>query len=229
MFGLSTMRCATVAGAALAVLGLCPTGAAHADTFIPLPGGTITRTLGDGTVVHLSIEGESAKISGSMAATPLHRNVWTTGRAVADVETASGAKPTIKLAPGYVVGCQVNLSSLESDEEESAGVQLPSDSGNPLSALQAGLGDTETLVLGPGQATAHSVLDLEMPDDYGQESHKNYNKVSGPHASVAWTDETFAVNGCGGYAQARSFVTAEIGTGRALAVVTVWGAPFSMG
>ena len=94
--------------------------------------------------------------------------------------------------------------------------------------MEAGIGDTGTLVLGPGQARARYLLDLEMPDDYGRESHKNYNKVVGPHASVAWTDETFAVDGCGGYAQEGSFVTAEIGTGRALAMVTVWGAPFAI-
>ncbi|MFE3262178.1 MspA family porin [Nocardia sp. NPDC059091] len=32
----------------------------------------------------------------------------------------------------------------------------------------------------------------------------------GPHAGVSWTDETFAVNGCGGYAQVRSFVAVEV-------------------
>ncbi|MFF0500684.1 MspA family porin [Nocardia aobensis] len=40
---------------------------------------------------------------------------------------------------------------------------------------------------------------------------------------------TTAVHGCGGYAQVRSFVIAEIGTGHTLAMVTVWGVPFTMG
>ncbi|MEV6101624.1 MspA family porin [Nocardia sp. NPDC051981] len=39
---------------------------------------------------------------------------------------------------------------------------------------------------------------------------EGYNKVPGPHAGVSWTDETFTVNGCGGYAQARSFVAVEV-------------------
>ncbi|MBO0855041.1 MAG: MspA family porin [Nocardia sp.] len=223
MFGLSTIRGAAVIGAAITAvaLGWCPPAPAHADTFIPLPGGAVTRTLGDGSVVHMRIDGESAKISGAMAATPLHRNVWATAHAVADVEHA--ARTTIKMSPGYIVGCQVDLSSL--DNGGTASGSVPATGGAP--AAEAGA-DT-TLTLGPGQARMVRLLDLEMPDDFNTDIHRNYNQVSGPHASVSWQDETFAVDGCGGYAQARSFVSAEISTGHARAMVTVWGAPFSMG
>ncbi|MBF6334208.1 MspA family porin [Nocardia transvalensis] len=46
---------------------------------------------------------------------------------------------------------------------------------------------------------------------------------------MSWTDETFAIDGCAGYAQARTFVTADVVTDRVESTVTVWGQPFSMG
>ncbi len=211
-------------------LGLCSSGAAHADTFIPLPGASITRTLGDGTVVTLSIDNESAKISGSMGATPLHRNVWTTGRGVADVSGDKAGSASVKLYPGYVVGCQVTINGLTSGESESGSVDPSKLSGqNPLAALGGNVGETETLVIAPGQAVARYLLDIEKPNDFGNDSHKRYHRVTGPHASVRWTDETFAVDGCAGYAQARTFVTADVATDNTESMITVWGEPFSMG
>ncbi|RDI64175.1 MspA family porin [Nocardia pseudobrasiliensis] len=223
----------TTAVTAIAVtvgLGLCSPGVANADTFIPLPGGTITRTLGDGTEVTVSIQGESAKISGSMGATPLHRNVWTTGRGVVDVAGGKSGSASVKIYPGYVVGCQVSVSGLTSGENESGSVD-PSKAGgsNPLAALGGNVGGTETLVLAPGQAAARYLLDIEKPNDFGNDSHKRYHQVTGPHASVSWTDETFALDGCAGYAQARTFVTADVATDNTESMITVWGEPFSMG
>ncbi|MFI5777507.1 MspA family porin [Nocardia sp. NPDC051570] len=208
-----------------AALWLCSAGVADADTFIPLPGGAITRTLGDGTVVTVSIEDESAKISGSMAATPLHRNVWTTGRGVVDVSGGDSGSVSVKLYPGYVVGCQVHINGLTSRENESGSIKT----GGRSPSFSGTIGDTETLVLAPGQTAARYLLDIERPDDFGSDSHKRFHKVTGPHASVSWTDETFAVDGCAGYAQARTFVTAVVATDKAKSMTTVWGEPFSMG
>jgi hypothetical protein len=47
--------------------------------------------------------------------------------------------------------------------------------------------------------------------------------------SVGWTDETFSVDGCGGCAQARTFVAVDVATDNTESMVTLWGAPFSMG
>ncbi|MEA3528708.1 MspA family porin, partial [Nocardia gipuzkoensis] len=44
-------RMAGVGAAATIAMGLFSTGAANADTFVPLPGGELTKTLSDGTVV----------------------------------------------------------------------------------------------------------------------------------------------------------------------------------
>lgn len=73
------------------------------------------------------------------------------------------------------------------------------------------------------------MLDLEQADDYGNETHKKRNKFKGHSGSVSWADETIGLNGCGGYAQARSFVSVEVETDNVISWVTVWGQPFSIG
>ncbi|MEV6771605.1 MspA family porin [Nocardia sp. NPDC051030] len=213
-----------VALTAAVVLGLASPGAAQADTFIPLPGGTVTRELPDGTTVTVTIDTESVKISPSMGSTPVHRNVWATGRGVVDLAGPSAATSTVKISPGYVVGCQVDIGALS---ESGGGTGTGDANPQTLPALSQTLG--EGITLGPGQATVRLLLDLEKPDDYGMESHKRYNKTPGPHASVTWVDETFSVDGCGGYAQARSFVMAEVDTTNFIGNVMVWSAPFTMG
>ncbi|MFE3053558.1 MspA family porin [Nocardia sp. NPDC059239] len=89
--------------------GLLSTGAANADTFVPLPGGSITETMDDGTVVTITMTGESANINPSMGATPLHRNAWVSGSAQVQL---SGTNSSVgrKIVPGCVVGCQVDIA-----------------------------------------------------------------------------------------------------------------------
>uniref|UniRef100_UPI0024565D4A MspA family porin n=1 Tax=Nocardia asiatica TaxID=209252 RepID=UPI0024565D4A len=99
-------RMAGVGAAATIAMGLFSTGAANADTFVPLPGGELTKTLSDGTVVTVRLVGESANISPSMGATPLHRNAWVSGSAQVELSGAAGGK----IFPGYTVGCQVNIA-----------------------------------------------------------------------------------------------------------------------
>ncbi|MEC3912976.1 MspA family porin [Nocardia sp. CDC160] len=222
-------------GAALAaavVSGLGAPGPAHADTFIPLPGGSITRQLADGTTLTVRITGESAKISPSMGDTPVHRTVWTTAVASVDLDGPSASNATVKVSPGYVVGCQVDISGLNNGTSGGVTItpsQIGSNPNNPFAGISPTQSLSEGITLGPGQATARLLLDIEKPDDYGQESHKRYNKATGPHASVSWTDEEFEVNGCGGYAQARSFVAAEVDTTTFIGNLVLFGEPFSMG
>src|SRR6266568_1348702 len=216
-------RMAGLGLAAAAAIGYFSVGAADADTFVPLPDEHITQTLDDGTVVTVSITGQSANINPSMGATPLHRNVWTSGTAAVDLAGggAGGKDTKTKLVPGYVVGCQVDLSSgatsgVEADATESDSSVTPTGTGS------------ETLTLAAGEAKTEYILDLESPDDYNHESHSAYQAVPGPHQSVTWNNETFMINGCGGYAQARAFATARVYTKHGLSYVTVWGKPFSI-
>ncbi|WP_067672359.1 MspA family porin [Nocardia miyunensis] len=220
-------RLAGIGVAAGTAIGYFSVGAASADTFVPLPGGSVTQTLGDGTVVTVSINGESAKISPSMGATPLHRNVWTSAHGEINLRGGqAGSKDTYtKLRPGYIVACQVDISSVTPGGDASGSTDLTADSPS-LSTSADASGD---LSLSAGQAKIRYLLDLESPDDYGAESHSARHKVVGPHNGVTWTDETFSVNGCAGYAQARSFVEAAVYTGHTVGYVTVWGKPFSIG
>ncbi|NKY55748.1 MspA family porin [Nocardia flavorosea] len=214
-------RLAGVGAAASVALGLFSTGAANADTFIPLPGGEIVKTLSDGTVVTVRMVGESANISPSMGSTPVHRNAWVSGSAQVEI-SGGGEDVGGKIYPGYVVGCQVNIDG--GGAEGGADAEIDSEGSVTPSGEVGG-----NLTLGPGQADSFYVLDIEKPDDYGNEDHSTNNKFKGNSGSVTWSDTTIGLNGCGGYAQARSFVKVKVETDNVMSVVTLWGQPFSLG
>jgi len=213
------VRLAAVGAAAAATMGFFSVGAANADTFVPLPGGSITQTLADGTVVTVNLTDESANISPSLGSTPLHRNVWVNGKASVELQGA-GAKGAI-ITPGYILACQVDFGAgaggdmKSSTKADGTGTIAPSVSGN--------------MTLGPGQAKNVTVLDLEKKDAYGAESHTGGNKFTGKTGSVTWADSTLGVSGCAGYAQARSYVKVAVSTDNVSSTVTLWGQPFSIG
>jgi len=221
-------RLAGIGLAATAAFGLFSTGAADADTFVPLPGGHMTKTMGDGTVVNVSITNESADINPSIQATPMSRNTWASGHASVDLTGGKAGDPSTKtkLDVGYIVGCQVDLSSGMTAGADATGTADLTTS--PATVTPTGDGST-TLTLAAGQAKVLNLLDVEQPDDFGVDSHYAYQGIKGPHQSVNWHDETFSVDGCGGYAQARSFAQAQVYTPNGIGYVTVWGKPFSIG
>ncbi|MFD4407740.1 MspA family porin [Nocardia sp. NPDC058499] len=210
-------------GAAVAALGVLSVGPADADTFVPLPGGELVQTLSDGTVVTVRLVGESATISPSMGATPVHRNAWVSGSTQIEI---SGARGEVggTVFPGYTVGCQVNIVG----GGASGGVQ-GSVTGEGNGNGSVGTSGGSNLSLGPGQAKSFYILDREQADDFGAESHKVYNYFAGNSGSVTWSDETIGLNGCAGYAQARAFVSVEVRTESVTSMVTLWGHPFSIG
>ncbi|MEU1525428.1 MspA family porin [Nocardia rhamnosiphila] len=205
--------------AALAA-GLVSAGVADADTFVPLPGGTVTETLADGTAVTVRIVGESATVSPSMGATPLHRNAWVSASAL--VELSAPAR-SVLIKPGYVVGCQVNIAGGGAN----GGANYSSDWAGQSPSAGGSLGGA--LTLGPGQAQRFYLLDLEGPDAFGSESHRPFTQHTGTSGSVTWRNSTIGLAGCAGYAQARVFAEVEVETPNAKEIVTVWGQPFSLG
>lgn len=217
----NSARLAGLAGAAAVTLGLLSTGAANADTFVPLPGGEVVRTLSDGTTVTVRLVGESANINPSMGSTPVHRNAWVSGSA--QVEVAGDNAKGGKIYPGYVVGCQVNI--------DGGGVEggVEGESSWDGEDVSVGASSGAELSLGPGQATSFYVLDIEKADDYGNEDHGTNNKFKGKSGSVTWADSTIGLSGCGGYAQARAFVKVKVETENVSSTVTLWGQPFSIG
>jgi hypothetical protein len=219
IFTKASARLVGVAGAAAVALGLLSTGAAHADTFIPLPGGEITETLPDGTAVTIRLVNESVNINPSMGATPLHRNVWASGRAEVQVH---GAHEGVKLYPGYVVGCQVDISGGNATGGANGAVNA---SGNGSGGVTSG----GNLTLGPGQTSTFWLLDVEGPDAYGAQGSVPAIKFRGQEGSVTWADSTLGLGGCAGYAQARSFVAVEVSTKFGRSELRLWGQPFSLG
>ncbi|WP_068277573.1 MspA family porin [Aldersonia kunmingensis] len=217
------VRLAGVGAVTAIALGFFSAGAANADTFVPLPDGQIIRTLDDGTVVTVKRVGESALISPSLGATPLHRNVWTSGTAI--VETSIEADSSIE--PGYIVGCQINFGG--ADFGLGGGIEGNTGTDGGGGGAAAAVDTTGDFHFGPGQAVNYPILDLESPDDYGDEGHDADNGFSGTSGSVNWSDMTFGVTGCAGYAQARSYVTAYVATDNVSSTVTLWGQPFSIG
>ncbi|TJZ80198.1 porin [Rhodococcus oryzae] len=214
------LRIATTGAAAAVALSFCSIGAANADTVIPLPGGTITKTLADGTEVTVTMTGESATVSPSMGSTPLHRNVWVSGSAKVEISGGSGAEGG-SIEPGYIVGCQLTLGG-ETGADAGIGAEWKG-------AAEPTAGGAGTVSIGPGEAASFPILDLESADDFGGESHSGEHSFEGDSGSVTWADSTMGVDGCAGYAQARSYVNVTVDTENVMSTVTLWGQPFSIG
>ncbi|VFA99727.1 MspA family porin [Nocardia cyriacigeorgica] len=211
-------RAAGVGAAAAVALGLLSTGAANADTFVPLPDG---EKVGPGVTIKRTHE--HALISPSMAANGAGRVVWVSGNASADVTVTpegevgpnngpAGAPGTnnssthgaSQLNTGYIVGCQVSIG----DEAISAGVS------GSVDLDGASVGGSVGLELGPGEVK------------FVQIEYKDILKPG--HYSVEYQDVEMEIQGCAGYAQARAYTVVEI-IGDHYSKTTLYGQPFSIG
>lgn len=214
------LRLAAVGAATTVALGFFSAGAANADTFTALPDGEVTKTLVDGTVVKITRTGESVNVSPSMGATPLHRNSWVSGRIGAEVTGPNAKGGSINV--GYVVACQATLGA-KGGADTGIGSNWEGDK-----TTQSAKSST-TVTVGPGQAANFRILDIEKADAYGAESHSGSHSFKGTSGSVTYADSTMSVNGCTGYAQARSFATVTVNTDTVTSTTTLWGQPFSIG
>ncbi|MEV6558258.1 MspA family porin [Nocardia sp. NPDC051756] len=213
-----TARALGIGAAAAVAMGLFSTGAANADTFVPLPDGERL-----GPDVKVTRTHESALISPSLSANGAGRTVWVSGTVMADVAAtpegkagptngAAGAPGTnnssthgvSRLSSGYIVGCQVSIS----DSAISAGVS----GGVSLSGASAG--GSLGLKLGPGQV---KFVEIDGKDI----------KKAGTY-SVEYQDVEMEIQGCAGYAQARAYSVVEI-IGDNYSKTSLYGMPFSIG
>ncbi|MEU4843341.1 MspA family porin [Nocardia testacea] len=211
-------RIAGVGAAAAVAVGLLSVGAANADAFVALPDGqkagpgvTITRT------------GEHAVVSPSMAANGAGRVVWVSGNAIADVTVTPEGEPgpnngptgadgtnnssthgASQLNTGYIVGCQVSIGEDAIGLGGSLGLSL--DGGS--------VGGSVGVDLGPGEVAFVQIdyKDITKPGKY----------------SVEYQDAEIEIQGCAGYAQARSYTVVEI-IGDHYSKTTLYGQPFSIG
>ncbi|MGU3294723.1 MspA family porin [Williamsia sp. M5A3_1d] len=215
----------TMAVVGATAVGLMSQGAASADTFQKLPNGAAR---GDNLLITRS--GESVQVSPSLAANGAGRNAWvsaditlyapklkakkagpnrgpageTTLPGTNGVET-NGASAT--LSAGYIVGCQVGIGSLTLG----GGANLGGIGG---AAPTLGLNGSFALPLVPGQV------------QFVLLNYKNIEKAGTYYLS--YDRAQLQVQGCGGYAQARSYSVVET-TGDDHQKVTLYGKPFSIG
>ncbi|MDI9953099.1 MspA family porin [Rhodococcus sp. IEGM 1305] len=221
-------KAAGVVAAATVAIGLLSTGAANADTFVPLQDGNITQTLLDGTVVTVRQTGNSANISPSMGSTPLHRNVWASG--TIDVSIDGGTAKGGTIDAGYIVACQLDFGGSASGGASASAGWDDIQAGTVENAVsQTGTKVGGGISIAPGQATNVPILDIEYTDEYGAEAHKSSFKFTGKSGGITYSDETFGVSGCAGYAQARSYAKVTVSTDSVDGTVTLWGQPFSLG
>ncbi|WP_301546880.1 MspA family porin [Gordonia sp. X0973] len=180
-----------------------------------LPGGHKRTTGIDGQVVTLKRSGEYAFQQQSQANNSFGRSTRISGIYTARINRGGG-----NVQVGYLVGCQVNVGGL--DVGISGGLYAPLTS--PTSILPT-VGGTLSLPVAPGQIQAVYVLDKNF-----------YKKV----VSIQLSGVELSVQGCAGYAQARSFVkvlaadqynaaNGTIGGSGGAIQTTLYGKPFSLG
>ncbi|MFT4201378.1 MspA family porin [Gordonia sp. (in: high G+C Gram-positive bacteria)] len=217
----SAWRRGAVVGVAAAALAMTAVPSADAAR---LPNG---KARGDGFTIIRT--GESYRVDHSMAANGAGRSVLVSGKATvlapgidtresgpendplgeeempgSNGTSSTGAAATLSI--GYVVGCQVDIGSLD--------LGLSAAITDIRSLGFGGAGGTISLPLAPGQIV------------YAQIDKKKLEKPGTYHFD--WLRSQMEIQGCGGYAQARSHITVEK-TGEDHEKVSLWGKPFTMG
>lgn len=194
-------------------------GDAQAGPTVNLPGQVQTKTLKDGTKVTITRSGEKATISPSMGGTPLHRNVLVSGRYQV---TTSDEKSYVSIGSGYIVGCQLTLGGTADGTATGSTTSLDPSAATVTASTGAGV------TIGPGTTANYVINDIEYKDPFGADGHMSTVNFTGD-GTVVYTNEAMMVNGCAGYAQARSYAAIYVTTESVSDTVYVYGKPFSMG
>lgn len=209
-------RLAALGAVASVGIGLLSTGAANAETFVPLANGE--KVVGPYKIAHFD---ESAKVAPQIAFNGLNRNAWATGTALSEVPEGS----TGTLKTGYLVGCQLDMTDLEFGLNFDVGIE----GGNtniitlfPIPFLIGGEGNTENKIGGGAD------FDIPLQDREVAAIEIASKDVLGPTTAIQYQDVAISVQNCGGFAQARSYTTLEL-TGNYRYKGTLYGQPFSLG
>ncbi|MGW4245073.1 MspA family porin [Nocardia sp. NPDC004722] len=247
----------TSTGLAIATAGLMTgvllaAGPAGADTQVPLPGGSGEFTGPDGVVVQLTRSGEQADISGSMAASPLSRNVLVSAVASVTVTAPPGVTVTGgRIETGYLVGCQVDLGSKSTvegsgnsagnDNAKPGNGQAPGDNGGGNAGggggggyggggLTVGTGDLGAGISPTGVTpSADPSMSLTLkPGKVGTKAIQTYT-FTGTSGVTQYVGHDLTIDGCAGYAEARSYTTVLVQDNVMDVTQTLWGQPFSIG
>ncbi len=195
--------------ASVAALGLAGMGAGDAAA-AKLPNGYKKVTGIDGEVVQTWRTNESAYAIGTVANNPTARGFVLSGNYQAKASAGVNGNIAVK----YIIGCQVDVSGLE------LGLS------GALDYTGAGtLGGSLSLPLSPGQVAVVDVTDKDFK--------------AGKPMSIQLSQLSFNLNGCAGYASARSAVKVIAAKGYntddgtvngegTLIQSTLYGKPFSI-
>ncbi|MCZ4534627.1 MspA family porin [Gordonia terrae] len=223
-----TRRVVAAAGITGAVaMGLTSLGAGGA-TAGPLAGGTITKTLVDGTPVTVQLFDEYVNVQRPISNVPTTREVWLSGKVRV---TVGGKAEGGSIKVGYDVGCQVNFGGAE--------VSVPGVEGglnyeDPSNVTVGGGLDGEEVgggfSLGPGEVKRQWLVNETSGDDTSYKDYEvNAYTFAGQRGGVAYSQEQFKVESCAGYAAARAFIQVTVSTDAVKGVVVLNGKPFSLG
>lgn len=234
------IRGASVVAVAGVALGALSTGAANADTFIPLPNGSTSNKVGDATVT-VTVTNQSAKLSPGMVSLPTTRNAWVSG--VVSAKINGGKADGGSISAGYAIGCQVDVgsagvtagvngSTVDKDgnsisskggETSVTGVSV---SGKTGGSLKLSAGSVGVQMLTYDRATWPSPGD-EVSPDWAEPSSSF--KFKGSSGSLSYAEQTIGVDGCAGYAQARFFAKVKTKVGNTQGTTILWSKPFTLG
>ncbi|MBR7192579.1 MspA family porin [Gordonia sp. SCSIO 19800] len=205
-----------VAGAVVAAGTALSHSPANADTQVNLPRVQAVDRLSDGSTITVTAD-DRARISPSMGATPLHRNVWVSGTVRVE---GSNTMTNGRLEAGYIIGCQVALGA-------STDAKSTSEAGD--STVEIGASAGGDITLGPGDVERQPILTFSQKDENGDTEQVGYYTFNGHSASLTFTDKTFGLTGCAGYAQARLYVNVTAYEKGSKTKTTLYGKPFSIG
>jgi len=251
--------CTAMVACACVPVMLAGTGSADADTQVALPDGHGQFTTRDGVTVQVDRSGEHATVSASIASSPLSRNVWVSGVTSVNVDAPAGITVTGgRIETGYLVGCQVDLGSGMNANASGDAADQPKSPGPQTSGggAQGGGGGSTSNSGGGGGAgggsggggltvgtydlgvTANSSgitpyddpnMSLQLkPGKVATKQIETYN-FTGTSGTTQYVDHTLSIDGCAGYAEARSYVTIVVQSNVMDASQTLWGRPFSIG
>ena len=223
-----TRRVVAAAGLAGAVaMGLTSLGAGGA-TAGPLPGGTITKTLVDGTPVTVQLFDEYVNVQRPISNVPTTREVWLSGKVRV---TVGGKAEGGSIKVGYDVGCQVNFGG---PDVSVPGVSGGVDYSDPSNVTAGGGLDGDSVgagvSLGPGEVNRVWLINETSGSDTSYKDYElNAYSFKGQKGGVAYSQQQFKVESCAGYAAARAFVQVTVSTDAVKGVVVLNGKHFSLG
>ncbi|MEH3154602.1 MAG: MspA family porin [Gordonia paraffinivorans] len=221
----TTRRVAAAAGiAAVSAVALSSMGAGAAAAGA-LPGGFTTQTLADGTKVSVQLKDEFVTIARSGAANATTRNAWVSGKVIVTVNGANASGGDV--TAGYLVGCQVDFSG--GGSVGSGGALAVGGSNLAIVPGDTNVTPNGSVTLAPGVAKFVPVLDSGVGKYNGTDEADTSFSFKGNRGGIAYSQETFQVNGCAGYASAKAAISVKVSTDAVDGYVTLYGRPFSIG